>query len=145
MIDWISNPIVSCTAVLSSKISSYVYNTPGTSNRQHFTVFTIPQHSGPGDIWGWFTSCITVQIQIRTLRNSLSIRRRSYSWWSWKERIWQCMALELFHYYINYNKLLHITFISKGGENNGSIYTLYCATVAVFLAVTMTSSSTLLH
>ena len=32
-----------------------------------------------------------------------------------------------------------ITFISKGGENNGSIYTLYCATVAVFIAVTMTS------
>ena len=33
MIDWTSNPIVSCTAVLSSKISSYVYNMPGTSNK----------------------------------------------------------------------------------------------------------------
>ena len=31
--------------------------------------------------------------------------------------------------------------ISKGGENNGSIYTSYCATVVVFIAVAMTSSS----
>ena len=76
MIDWISNPIVSCTAVLSSKISFYVYNTPGTSIKQHLTICAIQQHSGPGDIWGWFTSCMTVHIQIRTLRNSLSI-------WGW--------------------------------------------------------------
>ena len=82
MIDWTSYPIVSCTAVLSSKISSYVYNTPETSNREHFAVCTILQHSGPGNIWGWFTSCITVQIQIRTFTNSQSIRRWSYSWGS---------------------------------------------------------------
>ena len=46
-----------------------IYNMPEISNKQHFILW----HSDPGDVWGWFTSCIAKQSQIRTFIHSLVI------------------------------------------------------------------------
>lgn len=113
MIDWTSNPIVSCTAVLSSKISCYVSNNPVTSNKPHFAVCTILQHSGPGNVWGWFTNCITEQIQNRSLTNSLVITRWNYSWRSWKERNTTHNKWLWISFIITMTNLFLITFLSK--------------------------------
>ena len=67
MVHWSSNPIVSCTAVCSSSSSVDANNSPSIPNKQSFTVSTILPHSGPGDVWGWFTSCIAKQSQIQAL------------------------------------------------------------------------------
>ena len=120
-VNWTWNPIVCNTAVCPTISPVDIYNMPGISNKQHFILW----HSGPGDVWVWFTSCIAKQRQIRTFIHSLVITIRSHPWWNWKERIWQCMALVQTHYCNK--KLLIVTLILKhSGKQLQYIYFVLC-------------------
>ena len=89
-VNWTWNPIVCNTAVCPTISSVDIYNMPGISNKQYFILW----HSGPGDVWRWFTSWIAKQRQIGTLIHSLVVTIWRHPWWNFKKRIQQCMTLE---------------------------------------------------
>ena len=63
------NPIVCNTAVCPTVSPVDINNIPRISDKQDFILW----HSGPGDVWKWFTSWIAKQSQIKTLIHSLVI------------------------------------------------------------------------
>ena len=60
--------ILSCTTVCSRSTPCDIWK---FQLRQYFTIATIFQHSGQGDIWCWFTSSFTKQCRVWSFTYSL--------------------------------------------------------------------------
>ena len=63
--------ILSFTTVCSRSTSVDIWKIISEPLRQCFTIGTIIQHSGQGDIWCWFTSSFTKQRRVWSFTHSL--------------------------------------------------------------------------